>query len=47
MLGYFIQALRNCKINQQEIEKILSEVFKLENDIGENEAKSIFYDFPE
>ncbi len=47
MLGYFIQALRNYGLDRKEIEKIIEDIMSLEDNIKDNEARSIFYDFPE
>ena len=47
MLGYVIKALKNNGMTKEDISKILSEIFNLEDEIPENEARSYFYDFSE
>lgn len=47
MLGYFIKALENKNYKRNEIEKIIEEVFILEENLEENKARAIFYEYPE
>ena len=47
MFGYFIQALKNIGLSKTEIEKILQEIYKLQEEISEQKAQGIYYDFPE
>lgn len=47
ILGYIIKSLEKNNKTKKEIEKILETFYILEEEIDENEARSIFYEFPE
>lgn len=47
IMGYVIKALENLGKEKKEITKIIEEIFKLQETMNENEARSIYYDFPE